>query len=95
MISKEESTPSNSSYGIIGPNFARLLLSTSPVVSTLAWQYSSTGNKAKKPEFISMNTAVTTVARMSSNRAQSNNATINVVSKPAKRFDWDMVLLLV
>ncbi|CAI2164126.1 15089_t:CDS:2 [Funneliformis geosporum] len=79
MISKEESTPSNSSYGIIGPNFARLLLSTSPV----------------KPEFISMNTAVTTVARMSSNRAQSNNATINVVSKPAKRFDWDMVLLLI
>ncbi|CAI2186660.1 15284_t:CDS:2, partial [Funneliformis geosporum] len=94
MISKEESTPSNSSYGIIGPNLVRLLLSTSPVVSTLAFllrsNYRAGTNSYEKryadakPESISMNTVV---GRKSSNRAQSNNATINVVSKPAKRFD--------
>ncbi|CAI2199859.1 15557_t:CDS:2 [Funneliformis geosporum] len=45
MISKEKSTPSNSSYEIIGPNFARLLLSTSPVVSTLAWKFNNSAPK--------------------------------------------------
>ncbi|CAI2169903.1 14834_t:CDS:10 [Funneliformis geosporum] len=59
----------------------------------------ATGNGAKKPGSISMNTAWTTVASKSSNRAitavspQPNNATINVISKPSGKdsaIAWDM-----
>ncbi len=49
IISKEESTPPNPSWGIIGPNSSNTSssssLSTSPVVTTLAWQSNNSAPK--------------------------------------------------
>ena len=49
VVSKEESTPSNSSWGVIGPNSSNTSnsssLSTSPVVTTPAWQSNNSAPK--------------------------------------------------
>ncbi|CAI2186729.1 10898_t:CDS:2 [Funneliformis geosporum] len=85
-----QSTPSNSSWGIIGPNLRLEKFrkkEEGAMKNVTVWDTLCKYSSSTKPESISMNTAWTTVTSKSSNRViiQPNNATINVMAKAAEK----------